>query len=190
MEKRDQPKKAVPHGIHRAPHDQEIKPVDYLRAVKSHLRNGMQKDAYALLQQASIQFPNDPLILSYLGCFQAVIDKKHRTGVENCKKALVLLKKFEAQEKERLYPLFYLNLGRAFISAGKKKDAIESFNIGLKYDGSNGDLIKELRGLGARKQPPIPFLDRSNPINKYIGKFLHAKSGDSQKQKRQRASRS
>lgn len=189
MEKRDHPKKAVPHDTHHTPHNQEAKPIDYLRAVKLHLRNGKQKEAYGLLQQASITFPNDPLILSYLGCFQAVIDKKHRTGVENCKKALVFLKKLESHEKVRLYPLFYLNLGRSFLAAGKKKEAIASFNDGLKYDGSNSDLIKELRGLGARKQPPIPFLDRSNPLNKYIGLFLHAKSEESQKQKKQRSTR-
>jgi hypothetical protein len=26
-----------------------------------------------------------------------------------------------------------------------------------------------------RKKPPVPFLDRSNPINKYIGMILHVK---------------
>lgn len=169
--------------------DPELKPGDYLRAVKTHLRAGKQKEAYTVLQQAAVQFPSDPLILSYLGCFQAVVDKRYRTGVETCRKALILLKKHESLDKEMLYPLFYLNLGRAFVAAGKKKDAIEAFTSGLKFDSGNGDLLKELRGLGSRKKPPVPFLDRSNPINKYIGMLLHSTAGDAQKHKGRQASR-
>ena len=154
-------------------HHEDIKPSDYLRAVRAHLRNGKQKDAYGLLLQATVQYPEDPLILSYFGCMQALVDKKFRSGVESCKRAILLLKKQQTFSEEVLYPVFYLNLGRAYAAAGKKKDAIDSFKKGLKYDSGNGDLKKELHGLGVRKQPPVPFLDRSNPINKYIGMILH-----------------
>jgi hypothetical protein len=33
-----------------------------------------------------------------------------------------------------------------------------------------------MQKLGVRKKPPVPFLDRSNPINKYIGKLLNKSS--------------
>jgi len=151
----------------------EIKPSDYLRAVRSHLRSGKQKEAYGLLLQATLQYPDDPLILSYFGCLQAIVDKKYRSGVEACKRAILLLKKQQAFSEEVLYPVFYLNLGRAYVAAGKKKDAIDSFKKGLRYDNGNSDLRKGLQGLGVRKQPPVPFLDRSNPINKYIGLILN-----------------
>jgi hypothetical protein len=68
--------------------------------------------------------------------------------------------------------VFYLNLGKAYLAAGKKKDAINAFNKGLQHDKSNSDLRKELRGLGMRKKPPVSFLDRANPINKCIGMIL------------------
>jgi tetratricopeptide (TPR) repeat protein len=151
----------------------DIKPGDYLRAVRSHLRSGKQKEAYGLLLQASVQYPEDPLILSYFGCLQAIVDRKFRSGVETCKRAIVLLKKQQTFSEEILYPVFYLNLGRAYVAAGKRQDAIDTFKKGLRYDNSNSDLKKELQGLGVRKQPPVPFLDRSNPINKYIGLILH-----------------
>jgi len=154
----------------------EVTTGDYLRAVKTALRTGKQKEAYVVLQQAAVHFPDDPIILSYLGCFQSVLDRKYRTGVDNCKKALAMLRKGEFHDKQELIPLLHLNLGRAFLAAGKKKDAIETFSLGLKYDSSNSDLIKELKGMGARKKPLVPFLDRSNPINKYIGLLLHANS--------------
>lgn len=153
----------------------EIKPGDYLRAVRAHLRSGKQKEAYGLLLQASVQYPEDPLILSYFGCLQAIVDKKYRSGTETCKRAILLLKKQQTFSEEVLYPVFYLNLGRAFVAAGKRQDAIDAFKKGLRYDNGNSDLKKELLGLGVRKQPPVPFLDRSNPINKYIGLMLHKK---------------
>ena len=153
--------------------DAEIKPSDYLRAVRSHLRKDRQKDAHDLLLQATVQYPDDPLILSYFGCMQAVVGKKFRNGVETCKRAIALLKEKETFNEEILYPVFYLNLGRAYVAAGRKKDAIDSFKKGLQYDNRNSDLKKELQMLGVRKQPLVPFLDRSNPINLCIGFILH-----------------
>lgn len=153
--------------------DADIMPGDYLRAVRSHLRNNRDKDAYALLLQATIRFPEDPVILSYFGCMQSVVGKKFRSGIEICRRAIQLLKKQQTFSEEVLYPVFYLNLGRAYVAANKKKDAIESFKQGLLHDKGNSDLKKELLLLGVRKQPLVPFLDRSNPINKYIGLILH-----------------
>jgi tetratricopeptide (TPR) repeat protein len=152
----------------------EITAIDYLRAVKSRLRSGNQKVAFELLQQAAIQFPNDPVILSYYGCLQAIVDKKYRSGVETCRKAIALLKRASITGREIIYPVFYLNLGRAYLAADKKEDAISSFNKGLQYDSRNSELLKELRALGIRKPPPVPFLDRTNLINIYIGKLLRA----------------
>ncbi len=158
------------------PEGQEvIKASDYLREVRSHLRSGKHKNAYSLLLQATVQYPDDPLILSYFGCLQAIVDKKYRSGVETCKRAILLLKKKESFSEEVLYPIFYLNLGRAYVVGGKKKDAIDAFKKGLRYDNGNSDLKKELFGLGVRKQLLVPFLGRSNPINKYIGMIM--KSG-------------
>ncbi len=162
----------------------DAKPSDYMRAVKANLRNGKEKDAFVLLQQAAVRFPDDPLILSYYGCFQALVDKKYRSGVETCKKAIALLRKKGVFGEELLYPLFYLNLGRAYLSAGKKADAIDAYRRGLMYDNSNGDLLRELRSLGMRKEPPVAFLDRSNPINKYIGLILRSVAKDPAKRTR------
>jgi len=177
MTDQNDPKKTS-NGDETGPADtnEEARPSDYLRAVRSHLRSGKHKDAYSLLLQASVRFPEDPLILSYYGCLQSIVDKKYRSGVETCKRAILLLKHRGTSSEEVLYPVFYLNLGRAYIAAGKKKDAIDALKKGLKYDSGHSDLKKELQGLGVRKQPPVSFLDRSNPINKYIGMILKSES--------------
>ncbi len=190
MDNPNDPKKSADAGEPAsAKAHEEIKPVDYLRAVKSHLRNGRQKEAFRILQQGAVQFPEEPLILSYYGCLQALVDKKYRSGVETCRKAIALLKKAETFGEEVLYPVVYLNLGRAYVAAGKKKDALEAFNRGLRYDNSNRDLQHELRALGMRKKPPVPFLDRSNPINKYIGMILHMKEKEPAKRRGRRLPR-
>ena len=180
---KDTPEKNNPaNGSKRETADQAgvTKPADYLRAARTHLRNNEQKKAFVLLQQAAVQFPDEPVILSYFGCLQALVDKKYRSGIETCKRAFTLLKGKEIDDVEKFYPLFYLNLGRAYLAAKKKQDAINAFTSGLKYDRSYSELLKELRGLGVRKQPPIPLLGRSNPINKYIGLLLH-KDGKNQR---------
>jgi len=173
MEKHDDPKK---HAAGREPeHDVpagELTARDYLRQVKINLSKGRQVEAFGLLQRANVNFPDDAFVLSYYGCLQALVDKKHRTGIENCKRALALVKKSFSFGEEMLYPVFYLNLGRAYVAAGKKKEALETFYKGLQFDNTNRDLQKEVKALGKRKAAPVPFLDRSNPINKYIGMIL------------------
>lgn len=174
MREQDDTKKAVnQNGPAPDSSAEVIKPGDYLRAVKASLRKGNQKEAFRLLQQAALQYPDDPFILSYYGCLQALVDRKYRAGVENCKKAIFLLQEGSSFGEEMLYPVFYLNLGRAYVAAEKKDDALDAFRKGLRYDNGNRDILDELRVLGRRKKALVPFLDRSNPINKYIGMILH-----------------
>jgi tetratricopeptide (TPR) repeat protein len=160
-----------------------VKPGEYLRAVKASLQKGNQKEAFGLLQNAAIQYPDDPFILSYYGCLQALVDRKYRAGVENCKKALTLIQRESSFGEEMLYPTFYLNLGRAYIAAGKKDDALDAFKKGLKFNSGHRDILNELRALGKRKKAVVPFLDRSNPINKYIGLILRREDKASDKKK-------
>ena len=174
MRDKDETKKAVSQNKPAPDSSAEvIKPSDYLRAVKASLRKGNQKEAFGLLQQAALQYPDDPFILSYYGCLQALVDKRYRAGVENCKKAISLIKQASSFGEEMFFPAFYLNLGRAYVAAAKKDEAFDAFRKGLKYDSGNRDFLNEMRVMGKRKKAPVPFLDRSNLINKYIGMILH-----------------
>jgi tetratricopeptide (TPR) repeat protein len=174
MNQNDETKEAAAPGepVPEKP-EADLKPADFLNPVKAHLRNGKNKDAFGIMQKAILHFPDDPFILSYYGYLQAQVDKKFRSGVDACKKAITLIRESEIKGKDALYPRLYLNLGRACVAAGKKKDAVEAFRNGLKYDKRNSEIIKQLKELGQRKSPPISFLDRSNPINRMIGMVLH-----------------
>lgn len=68
-------------------------------------------------------------------------------------------------------PVHYLNLGRIYLLAGKRQEAIEVFRKGLRQ-GMNDNIITELDLLGTRKPSPIPSLERNHPLNKYMGILL------------------
>jgi hypothetical protein len=80
---------------------------------------------------------------------------------------------------EFFYPVFYLNLGRAYLKDDKKNDAVRAFQEGLKNDPENRDILWEMQKLGTRKKLPLPFLSRSNPINVYLGKLFSKPSKNS-----------
>jgi tetratricopeptide (TPR) repeat protein len=167
-----------PIGTHESAKRQDqpdVRPAaEYLKAARVHLRSGRRKEAYSILLQAGTIYPSQPLILSYCGWLQAVVDKKYKSGLAACRKALVLFKTSDPELAARVYPIIFLNLGKTFLVTGRKKDAVENFQKGLKYDRSNAELKKEMKLLGMRKKPPIAFLSRSNILNLIIGKLVHA----------------
>lgn len=82
----------------------------------------------------------------------------------------------EAVKKEPKNPEHFLRLGTVYLVAGRKKEAIRIFRLGLRV-GKNPTIARWLQVLGYRRQPVIPFLDRANPINKYLGKLRASISG-------------
>jgi tetratricopeptide (TPR) repeat protein len=157
----------------------EVPAVEYIKAARTHLWNGRHKEAYGILLRASAIYPSHPIILSYLGWLQGVVDKKYKSGLATCRRAFVQFKTSDPQSAARVYPILYLNLGKTFLANGRKKEAVESFRKGLQHDRSNAELKKEMKLLGTRKQPPIALLSRSNLLNRIIGNLLHAKSESS-----------
>lgn len=77
----------------------------------------------------------------------------------------------EAIKKEPKNPEHYYRQGRILLMAGRKKDAIWVLRMGLRY-GRHRGIIDTLGAMGIRRPPPINFLNRSNPLNKYLGMLL------------------
>jgi len=145
----------------------------YLGEMKDMLQKKNRRRALDLLSAALLEYPDDPILLSYYGCLEAIVNKNFAFGVETCQRALDILDERQPDGKEVYYPEFYLNLGRAYVAAGKKKEAIETFEKGLSYDPENKNLLWEAQKLGIRRKAVIPYLKRTNPINKYFGMILH-----------------
>ena len=81
----------------------------------------------------------------------------------------------EAIKKEPNNSQHYLNLGRIYLIGHNRESAIKIFRVGLSYE-SNQQIVDELNKLGTRKPPVIPFLKRTNPINKHLGIMLRGKN--------------
>lgn len=142
---------------------------DYFEEARDWLRKGRGKQALKVLQEGLSSYPADPFLLSYFGCLVSLVAKKPDAGINVCKDAIKKLKESIPTGSEVFFPVFYLNLGRAYLGANNRREAIKAFNYGLKADPDDRELRGELKKLGTRSKPPVPFLKRGNPINKYIG---------------------
>ncbi len=146
---------------------------EFFSEIQQLLRRGNSRQALETLREALTKFPADPFLLSYYGCLIAVVENDVREGIRICEEAIKSLDTAMPFGSEFFYPVFYLNLGRTYLKARKKADAIKAFLEGLRHDPDNKDIRWEMQKLGVRRKPPVPFLDRSNPINKYIGKLFN-----------------
>jgi tetratricopeptide (TPR) repeat protein len=103
-----------------------------------------------------------PVYCSYLGFCIAKERGQIQKGMLLCSAAL---------EREPENSVHYLNLGRIYLVAGNKQEAITVFRKGLAF-GPNQEIIGLLDAIGTRKPPLIRSLHRDNPINKFLGKLL------------------
>jgi tetratricopeptide (TPR) repeat protein len=141
--------------------------------MKTSLSKGNLKAALEVTREALQLFPGDPFFLSHCGYLTAVVEKKKRDGCNICEDALRVMSRIPSEDKEFFYPVLYLNLGKAYLTSNQRKAALDAFREGLKHDTKHRELQSHMAKLGRRKNPVIPFLDRSNPINKYLGKLRH-----------------
>jgi tetratricopeptide (TPR) repeat protein len=125
---------------------------------REFLAKGNTAEALKIFQELRVH-ARHPLISSGMGYCLAKERGHYAEAVSLCKEAL----RHDPQE-----PLHFLYLGRIHMLAGRKKDAIRIFKMGLRY-GKCPDIVVELNRLGSRRSPVLPFLSRSNPINKYLG---------------------
>jgi tetratricopeptide (TPR) repeat protein len=104
--------------------------------------------------------------LSHFGLCLALVQRKFKPAIDLCKRAIEL----------QFYNVdHYANLARVYVAAGNRKKAIEIVEQGLKAHAEDETLLDVRRELGVRAKPPVPFLDRANPINVSLGKARHAK---------------
>ncbi len=127
---------------------------------KRYLKQDNLDKALRAFEKAYKEDKENPEHMSYYGMCKALRSGEIGLGLELCTRAI---------KKEFFRAEFYLNLGKVYLSAGNKKGAIKVFLKGLKFEPENEALNQYLVELGFRKKPIIPMLERSNPINKYLG---------------------
>ena len=120
---------------------------------------------YAAALEAVQQIPlsaRTPFVLSAHALCMAEVKGSYKTAVNLC---------HEAIKKDPKNPEHYYRQGRILLLAGRRKDAIWVFRMGLRH-GRHKEILEILASLGIRRPPPITFLQRSNPVNKYLGIIL------------------
>ncbi len=142
-----------------------------LRELSRLVANGKYDEAEEYARYALEEFPDEPVLSSFYGYLIARQKSNIQDGLLWCQEALK--RALRAHLPEINLALIYLNLGRVHLLNNDRRSAIRAFKTGLGYDPDNKEINRELVSLGVRKPPVIPFLPRSHPINKYLGKLRH-----------------
>ncbi len=102
----------------------------------------------------------DPRHLSYYGLLIAITEKKVREGSILCMQAV----------EEAFYDsAMYLNLATLYSRSGKRNQAKAVLLKGLHMDPEDPALLREISRVNPRSIPPLRFLSRKHPLNKYLG---------------------
>lgn len=126
------------------------------------LKSGNSVEAVDLMEQA-VGLERKPIFCSNLAVCLAKEKNDFKRAISLCKEAI------KSDPKNSIH---FLHLGKVHVLANQKKEAIRIFCMGLRHS-ENRDIITELNKIGRRRRPVIPFLDRSNPVNKMLGKIFY-----------------
>jgi tetratricopeptide (TPR) repeat protein len=132
-------------------------------------------EVYGTENAPPLNNPRAAVGLSYFGLCLALVQKKYRPAIDLCRRALDL---------EFYNGDHYVNLARVYLAAGQRRKAVDIAESGLKLLPDHEDLQRVRRSLGVRERPPVPFLNRSHPINVTLGQARHAKKSEPEKRKK------
>ncbi|MCK5236637.1 MAG: hypothetical protein KAR06_06590 [Deltaproteobacteria bacterium] len=129
----------------------------------AHYKKGNIDKAAICFEKAYKSDKEDPLTMSYYGLCIALRWGKVGLGQELCTKAI---------KKDYSQSIFYLNLSKIYMATGNKKGALSILHKGLRFNPKSRELSSALTEAGARKPQFIPFLGRTNFLNRYLGIFF------------------
>ena len=128
------------------------------------LRDNYATRALPHMRKAVDLDKNNPYYMSYLGVVLARSEQKWAEAEQLCDSA-VRMKRNQAQ--------LYLNLAEVYATAGRRDDAVETLQAGLKFARRDVRLNLALNRLVQRRPPVFTFLSRRHPLNKGVGKIRH-----------------
>jgi tetratricopeptide (TPR) repeat protein len=141
---------------------QETEAEKFFTSGLNALAQGNTLSALTLFEKA-VQRDEKPAYCCYLALCIAKERGQFQPAVTLCEKA---------KAREPRNPLHYLNLGKVYLYAGKPDDAIRTFREGLSYEKDQA-ILNELNKLAPRKPPVLSFLERENPLNRFLGFVLN-----------------
>jgi Flp pilus assembly protein TadD len=128
------------------------------------LRDNYAVKALPHMRRAVDLDKNNPYYMSYLGVVLARSEQKWGEAEKLCDSA-VRMKRNQAQ--------LYLNLAEVYATAGRKEEAVEALQSGLKFARRDVRLTIAMNKLTSRRSPVFSFLSRRHPLNRQIGILRH-----------------
>jgi predicted Zn-dependent protease len=128
------------------------------------LRDNYAVKALPHMRRAVDLDKNNPYYMSYLGVVLARSEGKWGEAERLCDSA-VRMKRNQAQ--------LYLNLAEVYAAAGRRDDAVDALETGLKYARRDIRLTIAMNKLTARRPPVLSFLGRRHPLNRQLGILRH-----------------
>jgi len=128
------------------------------------LRDNYAGKALPHMRRAVELEKNNPYYMSYLGVVMARSESKWAEAERLCDSA-VRMKRNQAQ--------LYLNLAEVYAASGRRDDAVEALQSGLKFARRDVRLSIALNKLARRRPPVFSFLSRKHPFNRQAGKLRH-----------------
>ena len=125
-------------------------------------RGGLDK-AQTLFEGYLETHPDSALALSSAGMLRAAKDGAIHEGIEMCQ---------EAARRDPKEALCFLNLARGYLTAGDRFQCARAIHKGLKLRTPYRDFLTiSYSSIGRRRNPPLRFLGRNNPLNNLLGKL-------------------
>jgi hypothetical protein len=147
-----------------------------LRRAEHAYRAGAPRDAFALAEAAwdmtrdlgggSPQLSG--LATSWYGFLKARVDGDLRGGLKLVR---------SASDIAFWEPRIFFHLADLALRAGRRSEACQALEKGLRVAPGDPDLTRLRRLIGVRQSPTLPFLSRSNPVNRWIGRLRHRWQG-------------
>lgn len=106
-------------------------------------------------------------VVSYYGLCMALQEGRYREAAQFCQAAI---------DTEPFKADYYANLANVCAAGKIRRKAIIAIQRGLAIDPENERLLRLQSRLGMRQPPVISFLDRSNPVNIFLGRLRHSAS--------------
>ena len=129
-----------------------------------YLRINRVSEAANAFRKAFKLDPENPEYLSYDGLILALTGENIHDAINFCRAAIL---------RAAYEPQLYINLCRVYSSGGQRKKALETLMEGMSFDKNNTSLRMEMRRMGTRRKPLIPFLSRDHVLNKSLGRFTY-----------------
>lgn len=132
----------------------------FQRALKAYYEGELKASAEyfrLLLKEGS----KEPRHISYCGLVVAAAEGRVNDGKVLCELAV---------REAATDPEMYLNLSKVYFWNGQPYRAVEVLRKGLRMVPDDPSLRREIQRISPRSRPPVFFLHRSHPLNKYLGR--------------------